>query len=475
MKNKIGKLYGFVLALVFCAGLSVFSLSASASGSYTLAVGEEKTLYSNIPSRYALRAVNWTSSNYQAVEITQHTDSYCRIRVNQYFSSPVIIYCDYYYVDSFGGASYMREGFTDFTIYISGSGGGSGSTGSMTASPSSVSLDLATQGSAMVQLEFDTGGVRSYNLGFRSDSECCYADYWGSGISAPGHCKVGIYARKPGTGTVTCNLLMSGSVRASVKIKVNVTCSHKYDDGVVSVEPAPGKAGTKVYTCQIENCGHQYETSIPALSDSKKNESSKKEQKTGNKKQETENKKKKTGDKKQKTGNKKQKTGNKKQETRKTDAKLNKKSAVLYPGQKLSLSLKNAKSGKQNWSSSDPKVATVNAKGMVTAKKPGAVNIRVKTGGKTYTCRVTVKKVFTVSSSKLSVAKGKKETVTVTCGKKLELKYKIKNKKTVSCKWKKGKGTTYTLTIQGKKKGKTTVTLTNSFNQEKIKLNVNVE
>ena len=47
--------------------------------------------------------------------------------------------------------------------------------------------------------------------------------------------------------------------------------------------------------------------------------------------------------------------------------------------------------GKVKWSSSNKKVATVNSKGKVVAKKKGTAKISAKVGGKTYRCKVTVK------------------------------------------------------------------------------------
>lgn len=47
--------------------------------------------------------------------------------------------------------------------------------------------------------------------------------------------------------------------------------------------------------------------------------------------------------------------------------------------------------GKVKWSSSNKKVATVNSKGKVTAKKKGTAKISAKVGGKTYKCKITVK------------------------------------------------------------------------------------
>ena len=47
--------------------------------------------------------------------------------------------------------------------------------------------------------------------------------------------------------------------------------------------------------------------------------------------------------------------------------------------------------GKVKWSSSNKKVATVNSKGKVTAKKKGTAKISAKVNGKTYRCKITVK------------------------------------------------------------------------------------
>lgn len=47
--------------------------------------------------------------------------------------------------------------------------------------------------------------------------------------------------------------------------------------------------------------------------------------------------------------------------------------------------------GKVKWSSSNKKIATVNSKGKVTAKKKGTAKISAKVGGKTYKCRITVR------------------------------------------------------------------------------------
>ena len=70
--------------------------------------------------------------------------------------------------------------------------------------------------------------------------------------------------------------------------------------------------------------------------------------------------------------------------------KLNKKSAVLYTKQTVTLRLTGT-AKKVKWTSSKTTVASVTQKGKVTAKKAGKTNIKAIVGKKTYTCKVTVK------------------------------------------------------------------------------------
>lgn len=80
-----------------------------------------------------------------------------------------------------------------------------------------------------------------------------------------------------------------------------------------------------------------------------------------------------------------------------TSVKLNAKSKVLYNGKattlKATVSPSNASNKAVTWKTSNSKVATVNAKGVVTAKKPGYAYITVTTkdSKKTARCKVTVK------------------------------------------------------------------------------------
>ncbi|MBQ8134948.1 MAG: Ig domain-containing protein, partial [Clostridia bacterium] len=73
---------------------------------------------------------------------------------------------------------------------------------------------------------------------------------------------------------------------------------------------------------------------------------------------------------------------------------------------KATVSPSNVTSKKVTWTSSNKKVATVNSKGKVTAKKPGTVTITAKTvNGKTAKCKVTVKKIDYVNRLKTYIDK----------------------------------------------------------------------
>lgn len=69
--------------------------------------------------------------------------------------------------------------------------------------------------------------------------------------------------------------------------------------------------------------------------------------------------------------------------------KLNTKEKTLVIGETYKLKVRNtAKTVK--WSSTNPKVASVSKKGLVTAKKAGTTTITAKVGKKKLTCKVTV-------------------------------------------------------------------------------------
>lgn len=104
-----------------------------------------------------------------------------------------------------------------------------------------------------------------------------------------------------------------------------------------------------------------------------------------------------------------------------TDIALDQTKATIKAGETLSLTAsirpENATNKEALWSSSDESVATVDANGTVTGKKEGTATITAKTvsGGKTATCKITVKgSAVTVSlnRSEIALQKGDKYQLT---------------------------------------------------------------
>ena len=86
--------------------------------------------------------------------------------------------------------------------------------------------------------------------------------------------------------------------------------------------------------------------------------------------------------------------------------KISKKKKTLRVGDKYTLKITGT-SKKVKWSSSNKKVATVNSKGKVKAKKKGTATITAKVGGKKYKCKITVKKANKIKMGKYTLKFGK--------------------------------------------------------------------
>lgn len=142
--------------------------------------------------------------------------------------------------------------------------------------------------------------------------------------------------------------------------------------------------------------------------------------------------------------------------------KLNKKTAYVTKGETVQLKISGTKKAVK-WSSSDKKIATVNAKGKVKGIKKGTATITAKVGTKKYTCKVTIE-TPKISKAKVSVNKGKTITLKMS-GTKQTVKWSTSDKKiaTVS-----NKGV-----VKGVKKGTATITAKVGSKKYTCKVTVN--
>lgn len=83
---------------------------------------------------------------------------------------------------------------------------------------------------------------------------------------------------------------------------------------------------------------------------------------------------------------------------------LSAKKITLEVGKSATLKVKHAK-GKIKWSSGNKKIAMVNKKGKVSAKKKGTATITARTGKKTLKCKVTVRAKKVKKTNKTSKKK----------------------------------------------------------------------
>lgn len=119
-------------------------------------------------------------------------------------------------------------------------------------------------------------------------------------------------------------------------------------------------------------------------------------------------------------------------------------------------------SGKVTWKSSNSKIASVNSKGKITAKKAGLTDITAKCGKYTAVCKVRVVNAK-LNKTNLSITKGKTTTLKVT-GTNRKVTWKSSNSKVVSVN-SKGK-------LTAKKAG--TAKITAAIGVSKITCNVTV-
>ena len=143
-------------------------------------------------------------------------------------------------------------------------------------------------------------------------------------------------------------------------------------------------------------------------------------------------------------------------------------SSVIYTKSKTTTKInvvKDGVTGNATFRSSNKKVATVSANGIVKAKKAGKVNITVQVGNHKQVVKITVKKTtmkLTKSSAKLK--KGKKVTIKVKAAPVSKVTFKSSNKKvaTVSSKG----------VVKAKKKGTATITVKCNGITKKFKVTV---
>ena len=159
--------------------------------------------------------------------------------------------------------------------------------------------------------------------------------------------------------------------------------------------------------------------------------------------------------------------------TARAAAALNKRKATLYTGKTLQLKVAGATKGVK-WSSSRPKVAKVDQKGLVTALKAGKATITAKVDGKKLTCAITVKQSLSADATNLTLKAGETKTVNLTSRSGGSLSLKAYNSTLLECRLGSVRGGKCALTVKGLRAGSQTLVVTNTKTGEAVKIRVTV-
>ena len=151
--------------------------------------------------------------------------------------------------------------------------------------------------------------------------------------------------------------------------------------------------------------------------------------------------------------------------------KISKKKVTLYVGGTIKLKMKGAY-GKVKWKSSNKKVATVNSKGKVKAKKPGKATIKAKVYGKWYSCKVKVKSVYRISSKNITVNGDRDIYINFYKASGSSIDVYSQDENIVYAYDGVQNGTRVPIHLSCYNEGTTYIVITNSYNNEKVKIKV---
>lgn len=161
---------------------------------------------------------------------------------------------------------------------------------------------------------------------------------------------------------------------------------------------------------------------------------------------------------------------------------INKKNTELTVGASETLQLSNAVAGKATWSTSNKSIVSVTPnknkdKATIKALKTGTATITAKIGGKSYTCKVTVKKKnnFYAAVTNVRIAVNENKTINIYSDNG-EMNYEYIGDSTIAdCKW--GTWTSENccpIKITGENVGTTTILITEIATGKTLKIKVEV-
>lgn len=252
--KKMKKITVLLFAMFFCANMQLSHVHAGSTEYVTMREGDSVTLRLN--SSEPGTKGSWVSMDPSTVVIQSQNYVSCTVKaVKETPNRPVIIRCDYTYIQGVGKYSYIRRDYKDFYVTVTDSGlNGTNGSGSYTlsASPGTMYLDLSGEPK---ELTLTAGKTLSPELYIRAASSGKCVSVGRLNETEGSRQKFIIFPTAVGRQTIQFELreqIRKGYEVIKKRINVNfvVTCSHVYGQGTVTKAPSAGQPVVKTYICK---------------------------------------------------------------------------------------------------------------------------------------------------------------------------------------------------------------------------------
>ena len=268
----------FLLIVMFCMLCIGIGKPCYASASYSVNVLDTTRVYLDGAGNKTITFYKWTSSDSRVIKIVDSCAMYCTVQgCDPNFGSSAVITCNYKYL--IGGTIISTSRSYRVNLTNSNNSGSSDVTGnqtSMQVSVSNLKLDLASP--EKVKVVVTLGGKIPGLWGVGNSLVSGYEQNIFNSTQTSNSQVILFQAKNLGTSRIRFILYDNGSFTPkqlnSTEITVNVTCSHRYDNGKITKAATTTSTGIKTYTCEC--CKSTKTEIIPVIVKPESNTSSSK-------------------------------------------------------------------------------------------------------------------------------------------------------------------------------------------------------
>lgn len=257
----------FLLIVMVCLLCIGTGETGYASASYSVSILDTTRVYLEGAGNKTIISYKWTSSDSRIIKIVDSCAMYCTVQGGDPgFGSSAVITCNYKYL--IGGTVISASRSCRMNLTSSNHSVSSDVTGSQTSmqvSAGNLNLDLAS--TETVKLVVTLGGKIPGLWGVGDSLISGYEQDIFYSTKTSNSQVILFQAKNLGTSRIRLTLYDNGSFTPrqlnSAVITVNVTCSHRYDNGKITKAATTASTGIRTYTCAC--CKKTKTEIIPAL------------------------------------------------------------------------------------------------------------------------------------------------------------------------------------------------------------------